>query len=51
MFYTYTKDPIGVFVEKDHGNWFEYSVNDDLDADHLLPVPAQGVGWWARCLR
>ena len=29
-FYTYTKDPIGVFVEKDTGNYFEYSVNDDV---------------------
>jgi len=27
-YYTYTKDPIGVFVEKDTGNYFEYSVND-----------------------
>ena len=26
---TYTKDPIGVFVEKDRGNYFEYSDNDD----------------------
>ena len=22
-YYTYTKDPIGVFVEKDTGNYFE----------------------------
>ena len=27
-YYTYTKDPIGCFVEKDVGNYFEYSVND-----------------------
>jgi len=27
-YYTYTKDPIGCFVEKDTGNYFEYSVND-----------------------
>ena len=28
-YYTYTKDPIGCFVERDTGNYFEYSVNDD----------------------
>tara|TARA_A200000159_G_scaffold67366_1_gene62364 strand:- start:1068 stop:1337 length:270 start_codon:yes stop_codon:yes gene_type:complete len=28
-YYTHTKDPIGVFVEKDVGNFFEYSHNDD----------------------
>ena len=28
-YYTYTKDPIGAFVEKDAGNTFEYSVNDE----------------------
>jgi hypothetical protein len=28
-YYTYTKDPIGVFVEKERGNYFEYSLNDD----------------------
>ena len=28
-YYTYTKDPIGVFVEKEHGNHFEYSHNED----------------------
>ena len=27
-FYTYTKDPIGCFTEKDVGNYFEYSLND-----------------------
>jgi hypothetical protein len=49
MFYTYTKDPIGVFVEKDHGNWFEYSVNDDMDQitcyqfPHKVWVGGQGV--------
>ena len=26
---THTKDPIGVFVEKDVGNHFEYSLNDE----------------------
>lgn len=33
-FYTYTKDPIGQFVEKDTGNYFEYSLNDD-DVDFI----------------
>ena len=28
-YYTYTKDPIGVFTEKSAGNVFEYSINDD----------------------
>jgi hypothetical protein len=28
-YYTYTKDPIGCFVEKEVGNYFEYSLNDD----------------------
>jgi len=28
-FYTHTQDPIGVFVEKDCGNFFEWSLNDD----------------------
>ena len=29
-YYTHTQNPIGVFVEKDTGNYFEYSVNDDV---------------------
>ena len=28
-FYTYTQKPIGRFVEKDTGNYFEYSLNDE----------------------
>jgi len=28
-YYTYTQDPIGNFIEKDHGNNFEYSLNPD----------------------
>ena len=28
-YWTHTKNPIGVFVEKDTGNYFEFSVNDD----------------------
>ena len=34
-YYTYTKDPIGVFVEKDTGNYFEFSVNDEPMTAHL----------------
>jgi len=30
-FYTYAEDTIGMFIEKDTGNYFEYSDNDDLD--------------------
>jgi len=28
-YWIYTKNPIGVFVEKEAGNHFEYSLNDD----------------------
>jgi len=45
-FYTYTKDPIGCFVEKDTGNYFEYSVNDDglmLHYPHKIWVGGEGV--------
>ena len=28
-YWTHTQDPIGAFVEKDAGNTFEYSLNDD----------------------
>ena len=28
-YWTYTKDPIGVFVEKEVGNYFEFSNNDN----------------------
>lgn len=28
-YYKFTKDPIGCFIEKEEGNYFEYSVNDD----------------------
>jgi hypothetical protein len=31
-YYTYTKDPIGAFQEKDVGNWFEFSMNDEQDS-------------------
>ena len=58
-YYTYTKDPIGCFVEKDTGNHFEYSVNDEtyegapvgfaLNYPHKVWVGGEGVagmsGW------
>ena len=28
-YWTHTSNPIGIFVEKEVGNYFEYSVNDD----------------------
>ena len=28
-YYTHTKDPVGAFQEKDTGNWFEWSINND----------------------
>ena len=31
-YYTHTQDPIGVFVEKDTGNYFEFSINEDYMA-------------------
>ena len=35
-YYTHTKDPIGVFVEKDTGNYFEFSINEDhMAADEM----------------
>jgi hypothetical protein len=34
-FYTYTQNPIGRFVEKDTGNYFEYSLNDEPMNSHL----------------
>tara|TARA_R110002167_G_scaffold27330_3_gene93020 strand:+ start:176 stop:466 length:291 start_codon:yes stop_codon:yes gene_type:complete len=34
-YFTYTEDPIGYFIEKDVGNSFEYSVNNELDAYSL----------------
>ena len=30
-YYTHTQSPIGRFVEKDTGNHFEYSINDDAN--------------------
>lgn len=47
-YYTYTKDPIGVFVEKDTGNYFEYSDNNEPmnimeDFPHKVWVGGEGV--------
>ena len=49
-YYTYTKDPIGVFVEKDTGNYFEYSRNNEFtnqiwirDFPHKVWVGGEGV--------
>ena len=49
-FYTYTKDPIGQFVERDTGNYFEYSANDESmnviwirDFPHKVWVGGGGV--------
>src|SRR6056300_570146 len=38
-FHTYTQDPVGQFVERDTGNYFEYSLNP---ADTVLAPPAHG---------
>ena len=37
-YYTYTEAPIGNFIEKEHGNNFEYSVNEEQDAYSLSLV-------------
>ena len=48
-YWTHTKDPIGCFVEKDTGNHFEYSLNDDdplyffMDYPHKVWVGGEGV--------
>jgi len=47
-YYTYTKDPVGVFVEKDTGNYFEYSNNEEPmnimeDFPHKVWVGGGGV--------
>ena len=28
-YWTHTQNPVGAFQEKDTGNWFEFSANDD----------------------
>ena len=49
-YYTYTKDPIGNFIEKDHGNNFEYSLNPDRhgpfceDHPHIIWVGSGAIG-------
>jgi hypothetical protein len=48
-YHTYTKDPIGCFTEKDHGNYFEYSLNDDSmalceDYPHKVWVGSGQIG-------
>ena len=52
-FHTHTQDPIGMFVEAEVGNYFEYSVNDDFtnspvvgwanDYPHKVWVGSEGV--------
>ena len=45
-FYTYAKDTIGQFTERDTGNYFEYSHNDDgmmLAYPHKVWVGGAGV--------
>lgn len=42
-YYTYTQKPIGVFVEKDTGNYFEYSVNDEPYSHPLAEDFADGT--------
>jgi len=48
-YYTYTKEAIGNFIEKDHGNNFEYSLNPDNmafceDYPHIIWVGSLQIG-------
>jgi len=52
-YYTYTQKPIGCFVERDTGNYFEYSVNDEPmnfgeDFPHKVWVGGEGFLRYAR---
>ena len=57
--HTYTKDPIGMFTEKDTGNYFEYGVNDCPDFEgnrehypHIVWVGGEGGmrhAWLSLC--
>lgn len=38
-YWTHTEDPIGSFVEREVGNTFEYSVNDDMDMPNYYKFP------------
>ena len=43
-YYTYTQAPIGRFVERDCGNYFEYSLNDDdFDFEHGQRQAIEGL--------
>jgi hypothetical protein len=48
-YYTHTKDPVGAFQEKDTGNWFEWSINNDVlnnineDFPHKVWTGGEGV--------
>lgn len=51
-YFTYTKDPIGVFTEKSAGNYFEFSKNEESEFNgypHKIWVGGKGVcgmsGW------
>ena len=35
-YWTHTQKPIGAFQEKEVGNWFEYSINDDTGVKGFL---------------
>ena len=59
-YYTYTQDPIGAFYERDAGNYFEFSRNDEQeswsDMPHKVWVGGRGVagmtGWrYAKVLK
>ena len=48
-YYYHTKNPVGAFQEKDTGNWFEFSINNDAlnnlneDFPHKVWTGGEGV--------
>ena len=53
-YWTHTKDPIGVFVEREVGNYFEFSENNDAimaDWPHKVWVGGTVNDWGFRYAR
>ena len=48
-YYTHTKNPVGAFQERDTGNWFEFSINNDAlnnlneDFPHKVWTGGEGI--------
>ena len=54
-YYTHTVNPIGVFIEKEVGNYFEYSINDDftnspvIGSEPFIIFPIMAVLYFCLC--